>query len=80
MATVVVYTAGRMKEIEDNCIVSGAVVNGRLILTKKNGVTIDAGAVSGGTTGGGPTVMQAPDGTNYRLSVDNNGILSTVIT
>ena len=54
MATVTGYTAERMKEIEDNSIVSGAVVGNDLILTKFNGETINAGPVVGSEGPEGP--------------------------
>lgn len=48
MGTVDVFTKARAKAIEDNTIVSGLVdVNGKLILTKNNGATVDAGNVKG---------------------------------
>jgi hypothetical protein len=57
MATVTAYTAERMKEIEDSCIVDGAVVLDNLILTKHDGTEIDAGNVRGPT--GSPGVSNA---------------------
>ena len=53
MATVTAYTAERMKEIEDSCIVDGAVVLDNLHLTQHDGTVIDAGNVRGpvGTPG-----------------------------
>lgn len=47
MATVTVYTADRMKNIEDSSVVSGQVVGDNLILTKKSGATMNAGNVRG---------------------------------
>ncbi len=47
MATVTGFTAARMLQIENNAIVSAAVVNGRLILTRNDGTTFDAGLVQG---------------------------------
>ena len=48
MATVTLFNAARSQAIEDNAIVSGLVdVNGKLILTKHNGQTVDAGNVKG---------------------------------
>lgn len=53
MATINGYTAERMKQIEDQAIVSGAVVQDKLILKRFNGLTFDAGNVRGpaGTPG-----------------------------
>jgi hypothetical protein len=47
MATVTGLTAARMKAIEDASVVDGAVVTDDLILTKYNGVQINAGNVRG---------------------------------
>lgn len=48
MASAVFFNAARSKEIEDNSIVGGLVnASGNLILTKRNGNTIDAGSVKG---------------------------------
>lgn len=48
MAKEIFFNAARSKAIEDNAIVSGLVdTNGRLILTKFNGQTVDAGSVKG---------------------------------
>lgn len=47
MATVTGLTAERMQEIVDESIESGAVVAGRLILTRHNATTVDAGYVIG---------------------------------
>lgn len=58
MATVSGYTAQRMKEIEDSAVIGGFVdLNGRLLLERHNGETIDAGSVLGpqGPIGVGPT-------------------------
>jgi microcystin-dependent protein len=57
MATVTGLTAARMLEIEGESVISGEVIAGRLILTKHDGTTVDAGPVVGpaGPTGpGGP--------------------------
>jgi hypothetical protein len=53
MATVTGLTAARMKAIEDASVVDGGVVMDDLILTKYNGVQINAGNVRGpiGVTG-----------------------------
>lgn len=47
MATVTVFTAERMQEIEDGTVVSGAIVGDDLILTKHDGSTVNAGVVVG---------------------------------
>lgn len=54
MATVTGFTAARMQEIEDNCIVDGLVVSNDLILEKNDGSTINAGNVRGATGATGP--------------------------
>lgn len=61
MPTAQVYTAERMKQIEDSSIVGAAVVGGHLMLTLFDGTVVDAGVVSGG--GGGSTVTVDADGT-----------------
>lgn len=43
MATVTGYTAERMQTIEDETVVDGDIVDGNLILVRRDGVTIDAG-------------------------------------
>jgi hypothetical protein len=54
MATVTGFTAERMQEIEDTCVVDGEVVGDDLILQQRNGTPINAGSVRGpiGPTGG----------------------------
>jgi microcystin-dependent protein len=47
MARVTGFTAARMQEIEDTCIVSGAVLLDNLHLTQRDGTVIDAGNVRG---------------------------------
>lgn len=68
MATVTVYTADRMKAIEDNAFVDVNIVNGRLVFTKHNDVLIDAGLMH---------VLTSPDGSKFKLVVANDGTLST---
>lgn len=63
-ASVTVFTAERMKQIEDNCVVDGRIEVGEdsarnLILVKNDGSTINVGNV-GGT--GGTVVTPPPDG------------------
>src|SRR6187455_1843482 len=56
MATVTVYTAERMQEIEDNAVVGGHVDGSfHLILEQHDGGTIDAGNVRGATGATGPS-------------------------
>lgn len=62
MATVTVFTSERMKEIEDNAIVSGEIVAGRLVLKKFNGTEIDAGI---------------PDGAPWATVVDHDAVADT---
>lgn len=58
MASVTGYTAARMQEIEDQAIVTGAVVGDNLVLTRYDGGTINAGNVRGpiGNTGPAATI------------------------
>ena len=45
MASVTVYSIAKMEELLDEGVVSAAVTNGQLILTKRDGTTVDAGPV-----------------------------------
>ena len=45
MATVTVYSVEKMEELLDAGVVSAAITAGHLILTKRDGTTVDAGAV-----------------------------------
>jgi hypothetical protein len=54
MATVTGFTAERMLEIEDTCIVDGAIVGNDLVLEQRNGTPINAGNVRGPTGPTGP--------------------------
>lgn len=56
MATVTGYTAEKMKQIEDTTVVDGDVIGSNLILTQRNGATINAGSVLG------PQGIQGPPG------------------
>jgi hypothetical protein len=56
MATVTSYTAQRMKEIEDSTIVGGSISGNDLLLTGRDGRTINAGNVRG------PQGIQGPQG------------------
>lgn len=55
MGSVTGYTAGRMKEIEDTTVVSGAIEDGHLILQTRAGDPIDAGDVTGPEGPAGPS-------------------------
>jgi microcystin-dependent protein len=66
MATVTGLTAGRMLEIEAESIVGGAVNgSGHLILTRHDGVTIDAGSVIGPTGPTSPVINAWPVGSIF---------------
>lgn len=56
MATITVYTAAHMKEIEDSTVVSGQVVGSDLHLLTRDGTPIIAGTVRG------PQGLQGPPG------------------
>ena len=86
MATVTGFTAARSLAIENGTIVSGTIQGDNLILTKKDGTTVNAGIVRGatGATGAtgptGATGAQGSAGTsilsgniNPTSSVGNNG-------
>lgn len=45
MATVTIFTADRMKTIEDNALKSAAVIDGKLIITRQDNTLLDAGWV-----------------------------------
>jgi hypothetical protein len=47
MAVVTALTAARLQQIENASVVAGNVVNGNLILSRKDGTTINAGYVQG---------------------------------
>ena len=51
MATVTGLTADRMLEIEGQTVVSGAIVDNHLILTKHDGTTVDTGVLPPGPSG-----------------------------
>jgi hypothetical protein len=55
MATITGFTAARMLEIENASVVDGAVIANNLILTRKDGTTINAGNVRGATGATGAT-------------------------
>jgi microcystin-dependent protein len=60
MATVTGLTAAKMLELADENVIDAAVVNDRLIFTRRDGTTFDAGIVKGdpgsaGPSGVGPT-------------------------
>ena len=54
MATVTGLTADRMIEIEGSSVIDGDIIGDHLILTKHDGSTIDAGAVTGPPGPAGP--------------------------
>ena len=63
MASVNVFTAARMQEIEDTTVVSGLVdVNGDLILTTREGTPINAGLVRGADGADGADGAVGPPG------------------
>lgn len=57
MATIRGYTSERMKEIEDNTVIGGTIVDGHLMLAKFNGELIDAGLVAGPQGPPGPDAV-----------------------
>lgn len=85
MATVTGYTAARMLEIENACIIAGAVdLSGHLILERQDGSTIDAGDVTGppgpagtinGSMGATDNVIPRTDGTG---GVTVQGSIATI--
>lgn len=72
MAQVTGYTAERMKEIEDNTIIGGVILDGNLILQKRNGEEINAGPVIGPEGPIGPTGTGAHPMTDM-TDVDTTG-------
>jgi len=76
MATVTGLTAARMLSIEAASVVSGAIVSGNLILTKKDGTTINAGAVVGATGPAGPAGATGAAGAAGAAGTNGNTILS----
>lgn len=54
MASVTSFTADRMQEIEDNCIVDAEIIDDDLILIKNDGSVINTGKVRESTPGGIP--------------------------
>jgi len=79
MATVSGLTKERMIEIENRCIVGGAVdLAGRLILKQRDGVEIDAGSVKGGKgdQGSAASAISAwPVGSIFMAAVPTNPAL-----
>ena len=74
MATVTGYTAQRMKQIEDETVVSGSVVVDNLILKTRAGQTINAGNVRGPVAEqqfASPAVTLPPSGYPSGLSVSS---------
>ncbi len=66
MATVTVYTAARMKEIEDSAIIDGNIINDDLILTRYDTAQINAGNVRG------PQGIQGPIGQVPEALINGN--------
>ena len=62
MGIITVFTAARMAAIEATAVVSGAVSGDNLILTKKNGTTVNAGNVRGPKGDTGNTGATGPQG------------------
>src|SRR6478752_544739 len=78
MASITGYTAERMAEIENNCIIAGAVdLSGHLILTRQSGATVDAGAVVGPT--GPPGTFSGTAGATDNAIPRANGTTGTVL-
>lgn len=76
MATVTGFTSARMLQIEQNCIVNGAVdLNGRLQLTTRGGTQINAGLVKGDK---GDQGEEGPPGTNGTNGLDANYIPTAI--
>lgn len=77
MAVVTGFTAERMQAIEDSSVVSGTVnASYRLILTKKDGSTVDAGYVRGATGAAGANaqaVMSVTDSDTVDLTLTGAG-------
>lgn len=79
MPTVTGFTAARSLEIENKLVEEAEFdVNGHLILTKKDGSTIDAGEVPSGGGGGGSSLpvygyAQASCGTSYLTMATSAG-------
>lgn len=82
MATVTGFTALRMAAIEAMSVVSGVVQDGKLILTRRDGTTIDAGNVRGpqGIQGPVGTIQASPAGGDLSGSYPAPTIADNVIT
>lgn len=72
MATITGFTAARMQAIEDNTIVSGAIVGDDLILTKNDTTTVNAGDVRG------PAGPEGPPGGLVEINMSYAGALAVV--
>lgn len=82
MASITAFTAARMKEIEDTCIIGGAVILGDLILERHDGSTFNAGRVEGddGAQGiQGPSGADGKDATLLTVELEANIDLNTVV-
>jgi len=73
MGSVTLFNAVRMKDIEDNTVVSGFVdIDGHLLLQKRNETTIDAGLVKGQN---GEDGLNGLDGKSaYQIWLDNGNV------
>lgn len=82
MATVTGLTATRMLAIEAASVVAGIVTNGRLVLTKRDGSTIDAGSVIGppGPKGDPGSITVSPAGGVLAGNYPNPDLADNVIT
>lgn len=72
MATIKVYSAARMKQIEDESVVGGHVDGNDLILTTRAGTNINAGNVRGATGSTGATGPAGAGITQSQLNVVDN--------
>lgn len=70
MGSITGLTSARMKEVEDNAIVNGEIINDNLILTKNSGEVINAGNVRGPV---GPQGAQGPEGQVEEAANDGKG-------
>jgi hypothetical protein len=87
MATVTIFTAERMQEIEDGAIVSAEVIDGEIIFYRKDETAINVGKdfglalisdgnfeISDPTKG---IILRSPDNTRWLIKVNNTGNLTT---
>jgi hypothetical protein len=87
MATVTYFTAERMLDIENTAIVSVANVDGDIVFYKHNDNPINVGSdfafdvvseydieITDPDKG---VILRSPNGTRWRIQVDNDGVLYT---